>query len=77
MENKVKETKKLREFIIKDDEMIVYKDDNSGEYEKVYSEHNIFVTEESAVFLDEIIDKGCTTIRRPHEKYGSHDRFMF
>lgn len=40
-------------------------------------EKEIKVNEITALLFDDIIDKGCTTLRRPNEDYGSFDSHLF
>lgn len=40
-------------------------------------EKEILVRKETALLFNEIINKGCTTLRRPNEDYGERDLYMF
>ena len=66
---------KLYKFYVLKDRVKVF--DEHGFKEEKIEEEEILVREETAKFFNTIIDKGCTTLRRPNEKYGERDVYMF
>lgn len=65
---------KLYEFYILKDKYKVF--DKHGFKEWKIEEEKIFVRKETADLFNEIIEKGCTTLRRPNENYGERDLYM-
>lgn len=66
---------KLYEFYILKNKYKVI--DEHGFKEWKIEEEKILVREETANLFNEIINKGCTTLRRPNENYGERDLYMF